>query len=388
MSTVFRAATRLGNLQQSHIRAMTAACEAVNGINLGQGLGDLPPPAVLTAAAHQALDGDVSRYTAAEGLLDLRQAISRKLLRDNNIVADPESEIVVAAGTTGAFAAVVQALLNPGDGILLPEPYYGYHVNTLLVSGVEPQFVALEAPLFRLDIARLEAAVKPNTRAILLCTPGNPSGNVITAEELKALAAFANKHDLLVITDEIYEYITYDEHKHISPASLPELKDRTITMCGFSKSFSITGWRLGFAVAPAPLARLIKLMNDLFYVCAPAPLQRAVAIALDSEEHELYTLKEKYQWRRDLICEGLTKAGMKPLVPQGAYYVLADISDFGFTNSVDAAHALLKQTGIASIPGESFFASNIGDRYIRFCYAKEEAALKEAAKRVVQFKGL
>lgn len=381
-----KVANRLRGLQQSHIRAMTRACDAVKGINLGQGLGDLSAPRVIVEEAIQAIRDDVSRYTPSEGLLELRQAISRKLARDNDIDADPHSSIVVTSGATGAFAATVQALLNPGDGILLPEPYYGYHLNTLLVSGVEPQFVPLRAPAFRLEESLLRAAIKPNTRAVLLCTPGNPSGNVATDAELALLAKVAAEHDLLVITDEIYEYITYDGHRHRSPANVPELRERTISLSGFSKSFSITGWRLGYAVASPALAQAINLANDLYYVCAPAPLQRGVALALDSPEHELFTLKDKYQWRRDVICEGLARAGLRPLVPQGAYYVLADISDFGYENSVQAATALLEQTGVAAIPGEAFFASKTGDRYLRFCFAKDEVSLREAAVRIQRFR--
>lgn len=379
-------AHRLQGLQQSPIRAMTRACEAVNGINLGQGLGDLSAPRVLVEGAIQAIRDDVSRYTPSEGLPELRRAIARKLERDNGIKADPADSIVVTAGATGAFAATVQALLNPGDGVLLPEPYYGYHLNTLVVNGVQPQFVPLKAPRFRIDEKQLHDAIRPNTRAILLCTPGNPSGNILTEDELKRVARVAADHDLLVITDEIYEYITYDNHRHLSPASLPELRDRTISISGFSKSFSITGWRLGYVVAPPALAAAINLVNDLYYICASAPLQRGVAAALDSPEHELYTLKDKYQWRRDLICEGLQQAGLIPLVPQGAYYVLADISEFGYETALQAAHALLEQTGVAAIPGDAFFNSDVGNHFLRFCYAKDEESLREAVKRLGGFR--
>jgi aminotransferase len=381
------AATRIANLQQSPIRAMTQACERVNGINLGQGLGDLPPPAPVREGAIRAIEQNISTYTPSQGLPELRRAIARKLSRDNQIEADPDTRIVVTNGATGAFASTLLALLNPGDGVLLPEPYYGYHLNTILLSGNEPQFVPLPLPSLELREQDLVAAIKPNTRAIVLCTPGNPSGKMLTRADIECVERVANAHDLLVITDEIYEYLTYDGNAHISPASIGSLGERTVTISGFSKSFSITGWRLGFAVAPEAMARSINLVNDLYYVCAPAPLQQAVASALDAPDNGLAGLGKEYQWRRDLICDGLESAGMPPLVPQGAYYVLADVSSFGYANATEAAHALLEKTGVAAIPGSAFFSSDDGERYLRFCYAKDRATLDLAASRLPLFRG-
>jgi aminotransferase len=380
------AANRIANLQQSPIRAMTQACERVNGINLGQGLGDLPPPAPVRQGAISAIEQNISTYTPSQGLPELRRAIARKLSRDNGIQTDPETGIVVTNGATGAFAATLLALLNPGDGVLLPEPYYGYHLNTLLLSGYEPQFVPLPLPSLALREEDLVAAIKPNTRAIVLCTPGNPSGKMLTRSDIECVERVAIAHDLLVITDEIYEYLTYDGRAHISPASIGSLGERTVTISGFSKSFSITGWRLGFVAAPEPMARSINLVNDLYYVCAPAPLQKAVASALEAPDNGLSGLGTEYQWRRDLICDGLARAGMPPLVPQGAYYVLADISSFGYADATAAAHALLEQTGVAAIPGSAFFNSAAGERYLRFCYAKDKATLESAVSQLQGFR--
>nr|BBJ04195.1 aminotransferase [Marinobacter nauticus] len=380
------AATRIANLQQSPIRAMTQACERVNGINLGQGLGDLPPPVPVRQGAISAIERNISTYTPSQGLPELRQAIARKLARDNALTVDADSGIVVTNGATGAFASTLLALLNPGDGVLLPEPYYGYHLNTLLLSGNEPQFVPLPLPSLEIREEDLVAAIKPNTRAIVLCTPGNPSGKMLTRAEIESVERVANAYDLLVITDEIYEYLTYDGRPHISPASVGRLGERTVTISGFSKSFSITGWRLGFVAAPEAMAHAINLVNDLYYVCAPAPLQKAVASALEAPDNGLSSLGKEYQWRRDLICNGLARAGIPPLIPQGAYYVLADVSSFGYANATDAAHALLKQTGVAAIPGSAFFSSDDGERYLRFCYAKDRATLDKAVRQLQGFR--
>jgi aminotransferase len=378
---------RIAGFQQSEIRNMTRECERVGGINLGQGLGDLPAPTSVQEGAIAAIRNHHSKYALPEGIVELRQAIAAKLLRDNGITADPQTEIVVTNGTTGAFAAVLQALLNPGDGILLFEPYYGYHLNTILLSGNEPQFISLELPTFAFTEQGLEAAVRPNTRAILVCTPSNPSGKTFSGEELKIIAKVAEAHDLLVITDEIYEYITYDGHKHISPVTVDGLRGRTVSVMGFSKTFSITGWRVGYVLAPPGLARAINLVNDLLYVCAPTPLQYGVAKGLTESGPEYFEyLRAIYQHKRDIICEGLAQAGLNPLIPQGAYYVLAEIGHLGYPDAKVAALALLEQTGVAGVPGTAFFHGAAGQSLIRFCYAKDDATLAEAARRLQRFR--
>ena len=378
---------RIAGFQQSEIRNMTRECERLGGINLGQGLGDLPAPASVQEGAIAAIRGNHSKYALPEGIAELRQAIAGKLLRDNGIAADPQTEIVVTNGTTGAFATALQALLNPGDGILLFEPYYGYHLNTILLSGNEPQFLGLALPTFSFTEASLRAAIRPNTRAILVCTPSNPSGKVFSKEELTIIAKVAVEHNLLVITDEIYEYITYDGRKHISPATVDGLRERTVSVMGFSKTFSITGWRVGYVLAPPELARAINLVNDLLYVCAPTPLQYGVAAGLAESGPEYFEhLSAVYQHKRDIICEGLARAGLNPLIPQGAYYVLAEIGHLGYPNASAAALALLNQTGVAGIPGTAFFQSEAGHSLLRFCYAKDDASLVEAANRLQRFR--
>src|SRR5438132_7585191 len=275
MRCLMRVANRLQGLAQSEIRRMTRECERVGGINVGQGICALPTPPLVRDGAIAAIRENRSTYSFAEGARELRDAIATKLARDNGLRADPASEICVTVGASGAYAAAISALLDPGDGILLFEPYYGYHLNAALVAGPTPEFLALEPPDFALREEDLEKAITPRTRAIVVCTPSNPSGKMYTRAELEALARVAKKRDLLVITDEIYEYIRYEGREHVSPALFA--RDRTITIMGLSKTFSITGWRLGYAAAPEEMIHAITLVNDLYYVCAPTPLQLGAA---------------------------------------------------------------------------------------------------------------
>jgi len=375
-------ARRLAGLVQSDIRRMTRECERVGGLNLGQGICDLPTPPLVARGAIDAIEARKSLYSHPEGALELRQAIARKLERENGLVADPAGEIVVTVGASGAFAATIHALLDPGDGLLLFEPYYGYHRNAAILAGLEPQFLTLEPPGFALDEERLRAAVAPNTRAIVVCTPSNPSGKMFDASELAALARVAHEHDLLVITDEIYESIRYDGRPHVSPATIGGLRERTVTIMGLSKTFSITGWRLGYAVASEELARPITIVNDLFYVCAPTPLQHGVARGFEAPASFFEGLIRDYSRKRDVLCDALDAAGMEPIVPEGAYYVLADARRFGRATAREAALELLEATGVAAIPGSAFYRGAIGEGLLRFCYAMEDAVVDEAALRL------
>jgi aminotransferase len=377
-----RIARRLQDLAQSDIRRMTRECERVSGINLGQGICDLPTPPLVRDGAIAAIRENRSTYSFAEGARELRDAIAGKLLRDNGLTADPATEICVTVGASGAYTAALHALLDPGDGILLFEPYYGYHLNAARVSGLVPEFVTLSPPDFRLDERALAAAVTPKTRAVVLCSPANPSGKMFSRAELEGLARVAQERDLLVITDEIYEYIRYDGRPHLSPAAVPGLRDRTVTIMGLSKTFSITGWRLGYAVAPEPLTRAITLVNDLFYVCAPTPLQLGAAAGFNAPQSYFDELQSGYQQKRDLICAALGQAGLPPIVPQGAYYVLAGCSRLGFSTAREAAMHLLEKTGVASIPGSAFYRGPPGEKLLRFCFAKDDAVLEEACERL------
>jgi len=377
-----RTARRVESLAQSEIRRMTRECERVGGINLGQGICDLPTHPLVRDGAIAAIRENRSTYSFPEGTATLRRAIADKVARENGLSADPDTEIVVTIGATGAFTATLMALLDPGDGIILFEPYYGYHLNTARLAGIVPQFVTLDLPSFALDEARLRSAITPITRAIVVCSPGNPSGKMFNRSELDIVARAARDHDLLVITDEIYEYFRYDGRQHVSPATIDGLADRTVSIMGLSKTFSITGWRLGYAIARSELARPIALVNDVYYVCAPTPLQLGAAAGFAAPPSYFEELRKNYQNKRDMICEALETARLSPVVPEGAYYVLADLSRSSFEHSLDAALALLERTGVASIAGTAFFEGSLGDRFLRFCFAKEDDVLAEACARI------
>lgn len=366
-------------LVQSEIRNMSIECDKLGGINLAQGLGDLPVPAEVEQGVVEAMKKGINQYTRYDGLPELRQAIASKTERYNNIKVDPETNIVVSAGATGAFYSACLALLNPGDEVIIFEPYYGYHVNTLLAVGAIPRYVRLAPPLWTFNIDELEKIVTPQTKGIMICTPANPCGKVFSHDELEQLADFSIKHDLFVFTDEIYEYITYDGNKHLSPGSLPQIFDRTITISGYSKTYSITGWRIGYCLCQAKWKEMVGYINDLVYVCAPAPLQYGVARGIEEITDGFYqTLSEKYKDKRDRLCDALGAVGLTPYIPQGAYYVLADVSSVPGDTSKDKAVFILKQTGVACVPGSAFFHDGAGDNLARFCFAKNNETLNEA----------
>ncbi len=378
---------RIESLVQSDIRAMTKECVRVGGINLGQGLCELPTPVEVVDGARSALlESPKNVYAPAEGLLSLRKKVAEKLKNENGITANPETEIVIVNGATGGYAAALMALLNPGDGVLLFEPYYGYHVNAARLAEIEPQFVPFSGPDLKIDETAIRSAIRSNTKAIVICSPSNPSGKMWTESELKTIGKIAKEKDLLVITDEMYEYFRFDGREHISPGSLPELKDRTVTIMGLSKTFSITGWRLGYVAAPEAIAQKIRLANDLFYVCAPTPLQYGAEAGFTMDKSYFTELREEFQERRNRMCDALDKAGLPPIVPQGAYYVLADITKAGLNDSKLFAMNMLETIGIAGVPGRSFFDSPAGNNYIRLHFAVEDSVLKEACDRIRSFK--
>jgi aminotransferase len=370
-------------IEQAEIRAMSIACEKVGGINLAQGVCDTPVPLPIREQAHQGIENGTNSYTRFDGLSQLREAIAQKLSQHNGIQADRETEIVVSAGSTGAFYCACLALLDPGDEVILFEPYYGYHRNTLLAVDAVPRFVTLHPPNWSFAKADLEKCVTSWTKAIVINTPGNPSGKVFSRAELESIADFAERHDLFVFTDEIYEHFLYDGRSHLSPGSIPGMAERTITISGFSKTFSITGWRIGYAVAAERWARRIGYMSDLVYVCAPSPLQYGVALGLAQLAPSFYQdLSRVYARKRDQICNVLEQAGLRPFIPQGAYYILADASSLPGRNSKDKAMFLLDQTGVASVPGEAFFHDGAGKNLLRFCFATTGEKLEEACSRL------
>ena len=376
---------RTARLAQSDIRAMTLACAKVNGINMSQGVCDTPVPEEVVRAAQEAMKQGRNTYSRFDGIPELRQAIALKSAAYNHITADPESNVTVSAGATGSFQATCMALLNPGDEVILFEPFYAYHVQAILAVEACPRYVTMRAPEWTWNVEELEQAITPRTKALVVNTPGNPSGKVFSLRELEQIAEIACRRDLMVITDEIYEYFVFDGRAHVSMGSLPDMAQRTITIGGYSKTFSITGWRIGYSVAEAGWARAIGAMSDVLYVCAPTPLQYGVAAGIRDLPASFYRgLSTEYQEKRDRFCRALATAGLQPSVPQGAYYVLADASRLPGRTGRDRAMYLLEKTGVAGVPGEAFFASSQGSRFIRFCFAKTHEDLELASRRIEQ----
>ncbi len=374
---------------QSEIRNMSIECDRIGGINLSQGVCDTEVPIEVRLGAQDAMNRGINTYTRYDGLDELRLAIAGKQKTFTGMDADPEKEIVVSAGATGAFYCACLSLLNPGDEVILFEPYYGYHISTLVATGCVPVYVRMKPQDWAFSDDDLETVVTDRTRAIMINTPANPSGKVFTLDELERLSGFAEKHDLFVFTDEIYEHFVYDDHQHVSPAMISGMNKRTITISGLSKTFSITGWRVGYAICDARWSQTIGYFNDLVYVCAPAPLQMGVARGLMELNPAYYrSLSDVYRKKRDKICGVLDQVGLTPNIPQGAYYVLADISRLSGVNSKERAMSLLEKTGVACVPGEAFYHDDAGDGLARFCYAKEDAIIDEACTRLLQLKGL
>jgi len=364
---------------QSEIRSMSVECDRIGGVNLAQGVCDteLPPPAARGAV--DAIDRGLNTYTRLDGIAPLRAAIAAKLSAFNGIRADPETEILVTSGATGALYTAALALLDPGDEVILFEPFYGYHWNTMLSLRAVPVAVTLDAPNWHLDLDCLRDAITPRTRAILVNTPSNPCGKVFSLAELEAIAALAIEHDLFVFTDEIYEYFLFDGRRHISLATLPGMSERTITISGLSKTFSITGWRVGYLTASSRWLPTIGYFHDLVYICAPGPFQYGAAAGLIGLPAAFYSdLAREYQQKRDQLCAALTDAGLAPSVPEGAYYVLADATRIAGRTAAEKARTLLAATGVAAVAGSAFFASDGGENLLRFCFGKQPEALDRA----------
>lgn len=368
---------------QSEIRAMSVECDRIGGVNLAHGICDTPVPSIVEEAAILAIRDGHNIYTRLDGIARLRQAIAQKQLRDYALDYDPDREILVSSGATGGFHAALMALLNPGDEVLLFEPFYGYHVSTLKSQRVVPVFVPLAAPDWSLDMDALRAAITPRTRALLLNTPANPSGKVFSLAELEAIAQFVIEHDLFLITDEIYEHFVYGEARHITPATLPGMKERTIRISGFSKTFSVTGWRLGYVSADARWLGAMAYFHDLTYVCAPSALQHAAAAGLEQLGSEFYSqLAADHELKRARIVSALRDAGLEPSVPAGAYYVLANAAHLPGNTAAEKARFLLARTGVASVAGSAFFRPGRGECHLRFCFAKKDHDLNDACERL------
>lgn len=381
-------ASRTRGLRQSDIRAVTFAVNRAGGINLGQGICDLPTPDPIKDAAKEAIDGDRSIYTSYAGIHKLRTGIAEKARAYNRLPVGSDDEVMVSVGSTGAFVATALTLFEPGDECLLFEPFYGYHTGLLDLFGVRQKVVTLRAPDWAVDFDAVEAAITPRTKAVLVCTPNNPCGKVWSRAELERLLAILERHDLYAITDEIYEYMTYDGREHVSLGSLPGAYERTVTLSGFSKTYNMTGWRLGYAVGPEPVLAQMGLVSDLVYICAPAPLQHGVAAAFEMDDAYFDALAEDYDAKRTLMCETLEACGFTFAWPQGAYYVLASFEELarrrpGFEDDRAACDTLIEEAKVAAVPGNSFFADPEDGRFfLRFCFAKRMEVLEEACRNL------
>jgi len=373
---------QISSFAESGLRAMTRACKEVGGINLAQGMSDLPTHPLVKEGAIEAINENRATYSPHEGIQELREAIAKKMADHNRLPCDPATEVVVTVGSTAAFAMTLLALCEPGDEVILFEPYYSYHLKALIGLRVEPVFVTLHGDEFKIDEAELRRAFTPKTKAVVVCTPSNPCGKVFTRDELSMIAGLCIEHDIAAVTDEIYEYMIYDGREHVSLATLPGMRARTITISGLSKTFSITGWRLGYAVAQEELAHTIGVLGDTFYVCAPTPLQHGAARGMTVGPEYYTDLRESYARRREIMAGAIRSTGMTPIIPHGGYYMLGDVGPLGWGDSREAAERLLSETGVAAVPGGGFYHSEVGDRMLRFCFAKDDVVLKDAAGRM------
>src|SRR5215813_3500440 len=375
-------------IMQSEIRSMTVECDRVGGVNLAQGVCDTEVPAPVVENAIKAIHNGHNIYTRLDGIAPLRQAIARKLAHYNGINVDPDSEVLVTSGATGGLYAACLALFDPGDEVVVFEPFYGYHVNTLLSLRVQTRAVPLAMHTWEIDFDALRAAITPRTRAIIVNSPSNPCGKVFTHSEFESISSLAEEYDLFIFTDEIYEYFLFDGAEHISPASLPGMAERTVTISGLSKTFSITGWRIGYLAADKRWLGSIAYFHDLTYVCAPSPFQYASVAGLVELPDSFYAeMAREYQNKRDMLCGALQDAGFTPSIPQGAYYVLADVSSVAGKTAREKARNLLAQTGVAGVAGSAFFTGGRGEDILRFCFAKRDEDLKRACDALRSYRG-
>jgi aminotransferase len=369
-------------MQQSVIRAMTHRCEAVNGINLGQGLCRVPPPqSLMDHAAHQVMSVDHS-YSPAQGDRGFRVALADKLARYNGLEVDPDTDVVATIGASGAYNAAILAFLNPGDGVVLLEPHYGYHLAALRLYGLLPQPVQLTAPDFHIDRAALQHAITERTKAIVVCTPANPSGRRFHRAELEIIAALAQQHDLLVITDEIYEHIYYTDTPHLSPATVGNLWNRTITISGLSKTYSIPGWRLGYAVGPAELIKEVRVVADTLVVCAPTPLQQLSTHALALADSYYRNLRALYEEKKKRLTAAFEATGLTVNSPEGAYYLLIDCSALRVDSGWAAAELILERARVATVPGEAFYLTHPPYPVVRVCLSVADNTIDRATKQL------
>ena len=379
----FTGATRTAHFTESVIREMTRLSNQHGGLNLSQGFPDFPAPAVVKEAACAAIQDDINQYAVTWGAPVMRQAVADAFTGRYGVSVDPDQQVTVCCGATEAMMSTMLATINPGDEVVVFEPFYENYGPDALLSGAVPRYVTLHEPDWTFDPDDLGAVFSNRTKAIIINSPNNPTGKVFSRDELEVIARLCQQWGVLAITDEIYEHIIYDQVEHIPMASVDGMADRTITINSLSKTYSVTGWRVGWAIAPPSLADAIRKVHDFLTVGAAAPLQQAGAGALASPESYYIELARSYQRRRDMLLDILERHGFVCYHPRGAYYIMTDIAHFGATDDVAFARQLITDVGVASVPGSSFYHEpTLGNTKVRFCFCKRDETLLEADTRL------
>jgi aspartate/methionine/tyrosine aminotransferase len=384
MSQKARVSKKASQFTESVIREMSRLCNKHGGVNLAQGFPDYPAPQALKDAAKAAIDADKNQYAITWGAKAFRDALVAKNKRYTGIEFDPERELTVCCGSTEAMISALLATLDPGEEVIVFEPFYENYGPDAILSGAVPVYVKLRAPDWSFDREELRRAFGPKTKGIIVNTPHNPTGKVFSREELEYIGQLATEFDALIYTDEIYEHILYDNREHVYPVTLPGLRERTIMISGLSKTYSVTGWRIGYCFAPPDISNAIRKVHDFLTVGAPAPLQEGAVTALKFDTDYYVSLASEYQRRRDLLLPLLKEAGFRCFEPHGAYYIMTEYPDVGIRDDVEFARFLVEKIGVAAVPASSFYRKGDADakRMIRFCYPKRDETLLEAGRRL------
>ena len=376
---------RTANFTDSVIRRMTRISNQYGAVNLSQGFPDFEPPKDILNRLAEVTKEDFHQYSITWGAQNFREALARKIQHFSGVEVNPNEELVVTCGSTEAMMAAMMSVTNPGDKVIVFSPFYENYGADTILSGAQPIYVPLNPPEFNFDPNVLEEAFRQKPKAIIVCNPSNPCGKVFTRSELEIIAGLAKKYDSFVITDEVYEHILYKPNVHTYMASLPGMKERTITCNSLSKTYSITGWRLGYVQANAEIIERVKKVHDFLTVGAAAPLQEAAVTGLNFGDDYYKDLQEKYTHKRNLFLKGLDDIGLRHTNPQGAYYILIDISEFGYESDMEFAEDLARKVGVGAVPGSSFF-KEAENRYVRLHFAKKDETLNEALNRLSQIR--
>jgi aspartate/methionine/tyrosine aminotransferase len=393
LSKKSRVSKKASSFTESVIREMTREALKYGAVNLSQGFPDFPAPNDIKRRAMDAIDNDVNQYAITWGAKDFRDAIAKKTLWYLGLEIDPETEITVTCGSTEGMIAAMMATVDPGEEVIVFEPFYENYAPDAILSDAKPRYVPLRTPEWTFDRQELRSAFNHKTKAIILCNPNNPTGKVFSRDEMEFIAGLCQEFDALCFTDEIYEHILYPREgadiRHISMAQLDGMRDRTVIVNSMSKTYSVTGWRVGYCLAPAEITSGIRKVHDFLTVGAAAPLQAAGAYALSLPVEYYESLQSDYQKRRDQLLPVLNDAGFKTFVPDGAYYIMTDITDFGFPNDVEFTRHLIREIGVACVPGSSFYSiPERGAQQVRFCFCKKDETLNRAAERLSKLQSL